>query len=157
VPGEQNGRSEEQHSGSAASDDLEQARIRGTVLVVDDEEMIRVLCDAILHRLGFRTLRAIDGEDAIRVFQAHASEISAVVMDLTMPLMDGATAFKKMLQIKPDVKVILSSGYCEHDATKNLAEFSPAGFLQKPYSLRSLKAELIRVLRTSEMVNASVC
>jgi|GEM_PF-287597 len=154
VPGEQG---DKQPVTPVAKNDVEHVRPSGTVLVVDDEEMIRVLCEAVLHRLGFRTLQAVDGEDAMRVFQAHVSEISAVVMDLTMPLMDGATAFKKMLQIKPDVKVILSSGYCEHDATKNLAEFSPAGFLQKPYSLKSLKAELERVLKTSETIGAPVC
>ncbi len=154
VPGE---RGDKQPVTPVAKNDVEHVRPSGTVLVVDDEEMIRVLCEAVLHRLGFRTLQAVDGEDAMRVFQAHASEISAVVMDLTMPLMDGATAFKKMLQIKSDVKVILSSGYCEHDATRSLAEFSPAGFLQKPYSLKSLKAELERVLKTIETTGAPVC
>jgi two-component system cell cycle sensor histidine kinase/response regulator CckA len=90
-----------------------QVRPSGTVLVVDGEEMVRVLCNASLRRLGYQALQAVDGEEAIRVLQAHASEISAVILDLTMPLMNGVTAFKKMLQIKPDLKVILSSGYSE--------------------------------------------
>jgi CheY-like chemotaxis protein len=149
--------SEDQQVTLAAKSDVEEVRFSGTVLVVDDEEMIRVLCDAILSRLGFRVIQAVDGEEAIRVFQAHASEISAVILDLTMPLMDGATAFKKMLQIKPDVKVIMSSGYSEHDATKDFSGQHPAGFLQKPYQLRTLKVELERVLRNSETTSAPAC
>ena len=146
--------SEDQQVTLAAKSDAVHVRLSGTVLVVDDEEMIRVLCEAILLRLGFRVLLAVDGEEAVRVFQAHAMEISAVILDLTMPLMDGATAFRKMLQINPDVKVILSSGYSEHDATKSFSGQHPAGFLQKPFHLKMLRAELERVLKTGETIGA---
>jgi PAS domain S-box-containing protein len=157
VPTKADNISEDQITVPAVKSNAEQVRFSGTVLVVDDEEMIRGLCDAILSRLGFRVLQAVDGVEAMRIFQAHASVISAVIMDLTMPLMDGATAFKKMLQIKPDVKVILSSGYSEHDVSKNFSGQHPAGFLHKPYQLKTLKAELERVLKTSKTTSASVC
>jgi two-component system cell cycle sensor histidine kinase/response regulator CckA len=149
--------SKDQQVTLATKSDVEQVRFSGTVLVVDDEEMIRGLCDAILSRFGFRVLQAVDGADAVRVFQAHASEISAVILDLTMPLMDGATAFEKMLQIKPDVKVILSSGYRGQDATRNFSGQHPAGFLHKPYQLMTLKAELERVLKLSAPTGAPIC
>jgi two-component system cell cycle sensor histidine kinase/response regulator CckA len=144
--------SESRHATPLAKIDAELLHRSGTILIVDDDEMVRFLCDSILRRLGFQTLQAVDGDEAIRIFQDKATEISIVILDLTMPLMDGVTAFKRILQINPNAKVILSSGYSEQDAIKGISGQHPAGFLQKPYELETLQTEIERVLRNSETI-----
>jgi CheY-like chemotaxis protein len=121
--------------------------LSGTVLVVDDEQMVCDLCAATLAGAGLQVLTAADGMDAVVSFREHADEIGCVLLDLTMPLMDGATTLELLRQIRPDVPIILSSGYDEQEATRRFAGRGLAGFLQKPYELKALKAELQRVLQ----------
>jgi two-component system cell cycle sensor histidine kinase/response regulator CckA len=121
----------------------------GTVLLVDDEEVLRDLCKTILEHFGFRVLTASDGEDCLKVFSAHADEITCVILDLTMPRMDGAAAFIELNRLRPDVPVILSSGYDKTEATRRLTGKELAGFIQKPYEIKTLRNELERVLKTS--------
>ena len=116
----------------------------GTVLVVDDEPTVRALASKILGNAGLTVMTAVDGCDAIRQFEAHAGEIRAVLLDLTMPVMDGGEVFQNMIRMEPNVKVILSSGYDVHDMTLKFGEQAPSAFLRKPYS----PAELIRVFQT---------
>jgi CheY-like chemotaxis protein len=118
----------------------------GAVLVVDDEEMIRQLYVAVLPRLGFRTLVASNGEEAVAIFRDHEEEIACIILDLTMPRLDGVATLDALRRIKPDVKVIFSSGYNEEEATRRFAGRGPDGFIQKPYCLEALMAELERVL-----------
>ncbi len=117
------------------------------ILVVDDEQIVRDICANILRRLGYRTLTAQDGEEGVQVFREHAAEIALVILDLTMPRMDGVSAFREMRQVRPDVRVILSSGHAEQSALRHFEGQGIAGFLQKPYTLNKLLAELDRVLK----------
>jgi len=119
----------------------------GTILLVDDEEELRDLCKTILECFGFRVLTASDGEECVKVFSAHADEITCVILDLTMPKMDGAEAFIELNRLRPDVPVILSSGYDKTEATRRFTDRGPAGFIQKPYKIRALRNELERVLK----------
>jgi PAS domain S-box-containing protein len=121
----------------------------GTVLMADDDEMARAACQAVLAAFGFQVLVAADGEEAVRVFQEHAGEIACVVLDLTMPKMDGLAAFQAMRQIRPDVKVVLISGYDETEATRQFGGGGLAGFVQKPYRVQALAEEIRRVLYSS--------
>jgi CheY-like chemotaxis protein len=125
-----------------------QPALAGTVLMADDDEMARTACQAVLANFGFEVLVAADGEEAVRVFRARADAICCVVLDLTMPKMDGLAAFQAMRQIKPDVKMVLVSGYDQNEAARHFAGGGPAGFVQKPYRLQSLAAEIRRVLQT---------
>ncbi len=118
----------------------------GAVLVVDDEPAVLQVCHAILERLGFRVLTARDGREAVDTFQAHAGQIACVIMDLTMPNLDGVSAFHQLRRLQPDVKVILSSGYNEQEVTQRFAGQGLAGFIQKPYQIKNLREELQRVL-----------
>jgi PAS domain S-box-containing protein len=124
------------------------APLRGTVLVVDDELIVQEICAAAVAFSGYRTLTASDGEEGVAVFREHADEIVAVILDLTMPRMDGATAFREMRRIRPDVRVILSSGHAEQEAFRRFDSDGAAGFLQKPYELKALQTELERVVRS---------
>ena len=121
-------------------------RGRGTVLVVDDESGVRDLARAILENAGFRVLTAGDGGDAIRVFQRHAEEVVAIVLDLTMPAMTGEEAATELRRIRAGVPIILSSGYSEMEVAGRFAGKGLAGFLQKPYEPAALTQALLRAL-----------
>src|SRR4029079_17331286 len=86
----------------------------GTVLIVDDEEPIRSFARRALERAGYRVLDASDGAKAMGLFRAHAGEIGVVILDLTMPVMDGRQVLGQLRAIDPDVSVVLSSGFSEH-------------------------------------------
>ena len=116
------------------------------VLVVDDEASVRELCERTLRRMGYRTLAAADGVEALRLFEGRSEEIGAVILDLTMPNMDGVSTFSALRRIRADVRVILSSGYSEHETLRRFPQEGPAGFIQKPYELARLRDALERLL-----------
>lgn len=84
--------------------------------------------------------------EAVKVFLEHADEIACVLLDLTMPHMDGEEAFREIRRLRPGVKVVLCSGYNEQDATQRFAGSGLAGFIQKPFTLGTLKATLVEIL-----------
>jgi CheY-like chemotaxis protein len=114
----------------------------GTILIVDDEEMVRTLAQRMIHHAGFSTLTASGGREAIQLFREREHEIRCVLLDLTMPDLDGAETFRELRRIRPDVRVILSSGYSEEDATGPFVGQGLAGFIQKPYQLAPLIAQI---------------
>jgi len=118
----------------------------GTILVVDDEESIREAASMMLEDIGFDTLTAVDGEDGVRVYRAHQDVIVGVLMDMTMPKMDGKACFTELRRINPDVKVVLSSGYNQQDAVSQFSGQGLAGFLQKPYFPDALASKIHEVL-----------
>jgi PAS domain S-box-containing protein len=108
-----------------------------TVLLVDDESMIRDLGRAVLTRAGFRVLTADDGVEAVEVYARQFNEIDLVVLDVTMPRMSGRDAFRHMTEINPSARILFSTGYSADD----LAEVdSSAGLLSKPYRPQDLVA-----------------
>ncbi len=116
----------------------------GSVLVADDEPEVRAVVGRMLERLGFDVLHAEDGQAAITLFRAHIEAIICVLLDMTMPHVDGAETFRQMRQLRPDVRVILMSGYSEYDATMRFAGKGLAGFLQKPFRPQELARLLER-------------
>jgi CheY-like chemotaxis protein len=116
----------------------------GTVLLVDDEETVIGIGSEMLKELGFDVLTAMDGREALEVFNSNQEKICCVILDLTMPHMDGEQAFRELRRINPNVKVIMSSGYNEQEVTQRFAGKGLAGFIQKPYKLSTLK-ETIRI------------
>jgi len=112
------------------------------VLIADDEEHVRNLCEITINRLGFRTLTAEDGQEAVEIFQEHADEIDCVLLDLTMPKMDGISAMDAMREIRPDVKIIISSGHSKEEISRRFKDKELTGILQKPFELKYLRDEL---------------
>ncbi len=110
----------------------------GTVLVIDDEEDIREVVDTLLTTRGFRVLAAADGPAGIEIFQRSPDEIDLVLLDLTMPGMDGCEVLQVLRSIRPTVRIVLSSGFTETDAVARLGEGAVAGFVHKPYTLNTL-------------------
>jgi two-component system cell cycle sensor histidine kinase/response regulator CckA len=110
----------------------------GKILLADDEETIRNLGRRMLQRAGFEVILAADGREAIDKFVSDKDSISLVILDLTMPHADGETCYREMRQLKPGVRVILSSGYNEQDIVNRFAGKGLAGFIQKPYTTEEL-------------------
>jgi PAS domain S-box-containing protein len=108
----------------------------GVVLVVDDEEAVLGIARSMLERLGFEALSATDGEEALRLFQKRKDAIVLAIVDLTMPRMGGAELIRALHEIKPDLRVVLSSGYNEQEAVAQSHGEATAGFIQKPYRTR---------------------
>jgi len=114
----------------------------GKVLVVDDEETVRLVTADMVQAMGFDTLTAADGLEGVELFRRHGPEVGLVLLDLTMPRMTGEEAFREMRRLRPDVRVVLMSGFSEQEATSHFAGKRLAGFLQKPFTMEALKARL---------------
>ncbi|MFC1508486.1 PAS domain S-box protein [Candidatus Omnitrophota bacterium] len=132
--------------GKTKETEQQELTAKGTILVVDDEESVRAYACRVLEMLGFVVLSAKDGREGVELFSKYKDDITVVLLDMTMPHMDGKEAFSEMKRIKPDVSVILSSGYNEQEATSYFAGKGLAGFIQKPYQLDKLIAILSKAL-----------
>ncbi len=119
---------------------------KATVLLVDDEEMIREAAAAVLESLGLTVVTASDGLEAVEAVQRADLNVDVVLMDLTMPHMDGREAFHAIRRIHPHMPVILSSGYNEQESIQDFMGRGLAAFLQKPYTLRALERTVLEVL-----------
>lgn len=109
----------------------------GVALLVDDEETVRGIGADMLRELGFEVVTAGDGREAVEVYRCRG-DISVVILDLTMPHMDGEQCFRELRRIYPEVKVIMSSGFSEYEVIPRFAGKGVAGFIQKPYKLSAL-------------------
>ncbi|NQT50528.1 PAS domain-containing protein, partial [bacterium] len=118
----------------------------GTVLLVDDEETIRIVGSRMLEHLGFQTLTADNGVEALDLYRQRADDIACVLLDLTMPHMDGEETFRELRALNPDVRVILSSGYDQQEVARRFAGKGMAGFLQKPFRTATLADKLREVI-----------
>jgi CheY-like chemotaxis protein len=119
---------------------------RGTILVVDDEEAVRAVSELILPTIGFTSLVAADGFEACKLLHKHCEEVVAVMLDLTMPKMDGVKTVQELRKIKPGVKVLLMSGYDEDEAVNRFTNEGFDCFLQKPFIRNQLRDKLRFVL-----------
>ncbi|RMH31606.1 MAG: response regulator [Nitrospirae bacterium] len=121
-------------------------RAQGTVLVVDDEEDVRVASQLILEEIGLQVLTANDGHAGLHTFQKHHEVITAVLLDLTMPGLTSEQLSTEMRRIKPHVPIILSSGYTEEEALRRFSRADVNGFIQKPYQVEALIEKVRQVL-----------
>ncbi|HFQ79865.1 MAG TPA: response regulator [Desulfobacterales bacterium] len=112
---------------------------KGLILLVDDEETIRAVGRQMLEYLGFSVITAADGREATKTFKARAAEINLVLMDLTMPHMDGEEAYREMRRIDSTVQVIMASGYNEQEVTQRFVGKGLVGFIQKPFMIDDLR------------------
>ncbi|HIJ95751.1 MAG TPA: response regulator [Desulfuromonadales bacterium] len=121
----------------------------GVALVVDDEKSVLKVCTKMVSLCGYTVISACDGLDAVIKFREYEGKIDVVLMDLTMPNMDGITAMEKMYELRPEARIIIASGFNEDELSERITSQPPAGFVRKPYSMQALETELNRVMAPS--------
>jgi PAS domain S-box-containing protein len=137
--------------GPAAEATPEEAGVEGgageTILVVDDEEPLCNLLRDVLTRRGYRVLVATDGHEALRLYQEHAGRVDLVILDMTMPGLSGAQTFDALRALDPHARVLLTSGYAEEQAAREVVSRGAKGFLQKPFLVSELAARVREALQ----------
>jgi len=137
----------EQQSLPSAASAIHPSGSNELILVIDDEEIVRHTAKAMLEQYGYMVVLAENGKEGVDLFQVLADKVAAVLLDLTMPVMDGEETLRRLKLINPGVKAVLSSGYNEVEAIRRFAGKGLAGFLQKPYSTAALVERVKSVLQ----------
>lgn len=113
-------------------------RGRGTVLVVDDEDIVRDFAVSSLTQCGYEVLTASDGREALEVFNRRKDDISLVILDIIMPNMGGKETMERLKVIKPDLKILVSSGYSINGTAQEMLDAGATGFIQKPFTVSAI-------------------
>jgi PAS domain S-box-containing protein len=133
------------HLNGNKSSTVSEVPMSGTILVADDEKIVRTMIRTVLEKNGFEVLLADDGKEAVDIFAERGGDCDAVILDLSMPRMNGREALFELKKIDPDVQVILASGFNEFDAVTGADDPAISKFIQKPYRLD----DLIDAVRTA--------
>lgn len=139
-----------------ASDTPTPWRGHGTVLIIDDEPFVIELARCMLEKMGFTVLTARNGHDGLHVFEREGNNIRLVLLDMTMPQLDGEETFRELRRLRSDVLTILSSGYNEQTATSRFAGKGLAAFIQKPYTFEELQTIVRQVLEKGTKAGRNV-
>jgi CheY-like chemotaxis protein len=118
----------------------------GTVLVIDDEEPVRIVIQNMLEKIGFDVVTAAHGMEGVELFHQCAEETVAVIIDLTMPGLSGRETYQALRRIRPDITVIVTSGYTKEIARERFGRNKFDGYLQKPYNIDNLRELMHTVL-----------
>jgi len=121
------------------------------IMIVDDEEFVSIIAQRVLCDEGYRVITARDGFQAIDTYRKVKDQISLIILDFTMPIMDGADVFAELLTINPKVPVVLSSGFAEQERLRSMLARGLRGFMPKPYTQQKL---LTQVRATLDALNA---
>lgn len=138
------------HDRSAQQISESEWRGHGTILLAEDEDQIRYVAKTFLEIFGFTVLDAVNGKEALDLYQKSASDISLVLTDIGMPVMDGYALFNALKQLKPTLPIIISSGFGDADVTSRIGHDDIAGLINKPYTLDKLGKVLKSVLEGGE-------
>jgi CheY-like chemotaxis protein len=114
----------------------------GTVLLVEDEEQVRLIAKALLKNFGFTVLEAVNGKEALELYQKNAADITLVLTDMGMPVMDGYELFYELKKLKPELPIIISSGYGDAEVSSRIGSDNIAGLISKPYNHNQLREVL---------------
>ena len=118
----------------------------GTVLLVDDEEMVLDVGSKFLKKLGYKVLEASGGHKAVKLYEDKKNTIDLVILDIIMPEMSGKDTYERIKQINPDVKVLLSSGYSIKGQATQILNRGCDGFIQKPFNMKEMSGKLSEIL-----------
>ena len=133
------------------SDDTELMHGTGTILLVDDEAMVLDVASGMLEKLGYKVIRAINGKEAIKIYEKEKDNIDLVILDVIMPGMSGSDTFKAIKRINPDAKILLSSGYSLSGEVRKIMEQGCNAFVQKPYNAQALSQKVFEALGKIEV------
>jgi two-component system cell cycle sensor histidine kinase/response regulator CckA len=117
----------------------------GTILIVDDEEMIIDVAKRMLEKLGYEVMTADGGDAALEIYRKHWKKIDIVILDMIMPDENGGEVFDRLKQMNPNVKAVLSSGYSIDGMAAEIMTRGCKGFIQKPFGLKELSIKLKEV------------
>jgi CheY-like chemotaxis protein len=118
----------------------------GTILLIDDEQMILDVGIELLEELGYTVVSAMSGQEAIDIFEKDRNQIDLIIMDMIMPGMGGGETFDRLKEIDPDIKVLLSSGYSINGQATNILRRGCDGFIQKPFNMNQLAEKVQNIL-----------
>lgn len=121
---------------------------RELLMIVDDEDFVTLLAQRVLTDEGYRVVTAKDGFQALELYRKLRDHLSLVILDFTMPVMDGADVFNELLAINPRVPVVLSSGFAEQESIRAMLARGLRGFIPKPYTQKKLLEQVRSVLDT---------
>jgi PAS domain S-box-containing protein len=128
----------------------------GTILLAEDEEQIQWLAKTMLEELGFTVISASNGREGLDLYQRHAAEIDLVVTDMGMPVMNGFEMFRELKKLRPDLPIIVSSGFGDADVTSKLGRDDIAGLIGKPYNFSEFSETLRRVVEDMQARAATI-
>lgn len=128
------------------TDKKEEVRYSGKLLLAEDEDTVRAITQRMLEYLGFSVLSAVDGREAVQIFNKYKNEIRCVILDLTMPHLNGFEACQEIRKIKEQIPIILTSGYPQEQITTKIDMESFTGYIQKPYRFENLKEVIKQIL-----------
>ena len=114
----------------------------GTVLVIEDEEMVLDVTSSMLQNLGYRVLAARNGEEALRIAASHDGQIDLALLDIILPDMGGKDIYPRLLASRPNLRVIVCSGYTLNGPAQEILKQGAQGFIQKPYTMAALSEKL---------------
>ena len=120
----------------------------GTILLVEDEEPIRLIAKALLKKFGFTVMEAVNGKEALELYEKNSADISLVFTDMGMPVMDGYALFHELKKINPKLPIIVSSGFGDAEVSSRIDIDDIAGIISKPYGPDQLREVLKRVVGT---------
>jgi len=130
----------------SASEPETAGHLSGTLLIIDDEEDLRGLIGRALESRGLTIIEARDGHEGVELYQDRVDDVVCVLLDQTMPQMDGVETFHELQRIHPEVKVILMSGYSQEEIAPRFVDETPAAFIRKPFTLETLTGALAAVI-----------
>jgi CheY-like chemotaxis protein len=126
--------------------ETEIARGHESILIIDDEPVIREVAGDILSSYGYRVQLAADGEEGVRMYKKQDPRSDLVILDMIMPRKGGRETFLKLKKINPDIKVLFSTGYSQNEKVNEIIALGVSGFIQKPYQVNDLLSKVREIL-----------
>lgn len=126
---------------------------KGTILLVDDDSTVQMICSDILKMLGFSVINAYDGKQCIEMFREKKNDINAVILDVMMPVMSGDETLTELFKMNPNIKVLISSGFREDPRISHMLMLGAKGFLQKPYTIEKLAEALSTIFENDSITH----
>ena len=122
----------------------------GTILVIDDEKLMRDIAGSILSKCGYNIIFAENGQVGIDVFKKHQKEVKAVLLDMNMPVKSGLDTFQELREIDSNIKIIMSSGFEKDERMQKVIDLGVNDFIQKPYTIKNLSLCVYRIIYGKE-------
>lgn len=132
----------------------ERAPLSGVVLVADDEELVRSATQRVLEHAGLKVIPVADGEQAVTMFAGHPGQFDVVILDLDMPGLDGEQVFKRLRELDPSARVLISSGYLDSAREDSLRAAGIDGILDKPYDSLTLLRAVANLIRDGQRLKS---